>query len=112
MRSVGYQRAAELLMMGRKLPAKELADEGLFVSSWPTTDELLEEGMRVARHLSRGPRVSYRVTRAGLEYARLHGDADVLRWEAEQEELMTKTADVREGVAAFLEKREPVFRGR
>jgi 2-(1,2-epoxy-1,2-dihydrophenyl)acetyl-CoA isomerase len=110
-RSIGHQRAAELLMMGRKLSARELADAGLFVSSWPTTEELLEEAMRMATHLASGPRVSYKVTRTGLEYARLHGTADVLQWEAEEEELMTKTRDMREGVSAFLEKRTPVFRG-
>lgn len=111
-RSLGYQRAIELLMMGRKVPAKELADGGLFVSSWPTSEELLDEAMRIAQHLSRGPRVSYHVTRNGLEFARLHSVGDVLEWEATQEELMTKTHDMREGVAAFLEKREARFEGR
>jgi enoyl-CoA hydratase/carnithine racemase len=67
--------------------------------------------LRIARHLAHGPRISYAVTREGLEFARLHGTAEVLRWEAEQEELMTKTRDMQEGVAAFLEKRQPVFRG-
>jgi 2-(1,2-epoxy-1,2-dihydrophenyl)acetyl-CoA isomerase len=110
-RSIGHQRAAELMLMGRKLAAKELADAGLFVSSWPTTEELLEEATRIARQLAHGPRVSYTVTRRGLEFARLHGTADVLRWEAEQEELMLETRDMQEGVAAFLEKRQPVFRG-
>jgi 2-(1,2-epoxy-1,2-dihydrophenyl)acetyl-CoA isomerase len=110
-RSLGYQRAAELLMVGRKLQAKELADAGLFVSSWPTVEALLEEATRIARQLAHGPRVSYTVTRKGLEYARLHPVEDVLRWEAEQEELMTHTRDMQEGVAAFLEKRQPVFRG-
>lgn len=110
-RSVGHQRAAELLLMGRKVSAKELADAGLFVSSWPTTEELLEEAMRIAQHLAHGPRVAYKVTRTGLEFARLHSTSEVLAWEAEQEELMTKTHDMREGVAAFLEKRLPMFRG-
>jgi enoyl-CoA hydratase/carnithine racemase len=52
------------------------------------------------------------VTRAGVEFARLHSAADVLAWEAEQEELMTKTYDMKEGVAAFLAKRPAVFLGR
>jgi enoyl-CoA hydratase/carnithine racemase len=110
-RSIGHQRALELIMMGPKVDAKQLADQGLFVSSWATTEELLEEAMRIATHLASGPRVSYHVARIGLEYARLHGTADVLAWEAEMEEHMTRTHDMREGVAAFLEKRQPVFRG-
>jgi 2-(1,2-epoxy-1,2-dihydrophenyl)acetyl-CoA isomerase len=110
-RSIGHQRAAELLMMGRKLAAKELAETGLFVSSWPSEQQLQEEAMRIAQHLASGPRISYAVARRGLEFARLNTVRDVLKWEAEQEELMIKTHDMREGVAAFFEKRQPRFRG-
>jgi 2-(1,2-epoxy-1,2-dihydrophenyl)acetyl-CoA isomerase len=110
-RSIGHQRAAELLMMGRKIQAREAADAGLFMASLPTQEALLDEAWRVARHLARGPRLSYAVTRRGLEYARLHSRREVLDWEAEEEEAMTRTQDMREGVAAFLDKREPRFRG-
>jgi enoyl-CoA hydratase/carnithine racemase len=110
-RSIGYQRAAELLMMGRKVPAGELANLGLFVSAWPSTEELMAEATRIATQLAHGPRVSYTVTRRGLEFARLHDTADVLEWEAHEEELMTLTLDMQEGVAAFLEKRAPRFVG-
>jgi 2-(1,2-epoxy-1,2-dihydrophenyl)acetyl-CoA isomerase len=110
-RSIGYQRAAELLMMGRKIKAREAADAGLFMASLPTQEELLREAWRVARHLARGPRLSYAVTRRGQEYARLHSRRETLDWEAEEEELMTKTKDMREGVAAFLDKREARFIG-
>jgi 2-(1,2-epoxy-1,2-dihydrophenyl)acetyl-CoA isomerase len=111
-RSLGHQRAAELLMMGRKLAAREAAVLGLFTSTWPTTEALLAEAMNVATHLATGPRLSYAVTRAGLEYARLHSVREVLAWEAHEEERMAKTQDMRDGVAAFLEKRDPVFHGR
>jgi 2-(1,2-epoxy-1,2-dihydrophenyl)acetyl-CoA isomerase len=110
-RSIGYQRAAEMLLMGRKLPAREAADAGLFMASLPEPDALIQEAMRVAAHLSEGPRLSYAVTRKGLEFARLHPASEVLQWEAEQEERMVATRDMREGVAAFLEKRPAVFRG-
>jgi 2-(1,2-epoxy-1,2-dihydrophenyl)acetyl-CoA isomerase len=110
-RSIGYQRATELLMMGRKIKAREAADAGLFMASLPTQEALLEEAWRVARHLARGPRLSYAVTRRGLEYARLHGRRDVLDWEAVEEERMAQTKDMHEGVAAFLEKREARFVG-
>lgn len=110
-RSIGHQRSIELVMLGRKIHAKELADQGLFVSTWPTTDELLQEALRIATDLASGPRLSYQVSRIGHEYARLHSTADVLRWEAVTEEQMTETHDMREGVAAFLEKRAAVFRG-
>lgn len=111
-RSIGHMWAAEMLLMGRKYQARELADKGLFVSSHATTEELLQEAGRTAHHLSRGPTQSYMVTRRGLEFARLNGWRDVLAWEAEQEERMTRTYDMREGVAAFLEKRPPEFTGR
>lgn len=111
-RSIGHQRAAELLMMGRKTTAAELAAHGLFISSWPTSEALMTEALRVATHLASGPRVSYAVTRAGLDHARLIPVPEVLAWEALEEERMTKTHDMQEGVAAFLEKRTPHFLGR
>jgi 2-(1,2-epoxy-1,2-dihydrophenyl)acetyl-CoA isomerase len=110
-RSLGHMRAAEMTMLGPKLQAKQVADQGLFVSSWSSVEELLEEAMRVTTHLAEGPRLSYQVIRAGLEYARLNPTSDVLWWEAEQEERMTKTKDMQEGVAAFLEKRKANFVG-
>jgi 2-(1,2-epoxy-1,2-dihydrophenyl)acetyl-CoA isomerase len=110
-RSIGHQRAAELLMMGRKVTGRELAKAGLFTASCPTPEALLDEAMRVAAHLSRGPRISYAVTRRGLERARLHSVRDTLAWEAEEEQRMTHTRDMQEGIAAFLEKRDPRFTG-
>lgn len=111
-RSIGHQRAAELLMIGRKTNAAELARHGLFVSSWATADELMEEAMRLATHVASGPRISYAVTRAGLDQARLQTVSQTLAWEANKEEMMTRTHDMQEGVAAFLAKREPRFLGR
>ena len=69
------------------------------------------EAMRIATHLASGPRQSYMVTRHGHEYARLHTTSEVLWWEAEEEERMTHTKDMQEGVAAFLAKRTPNFVG-
>jgi 2-(1,2-epoxy-1,2-dihydrophenyl)acetyl-CoA isomerase len=111
-RSIGHQRAAEMLLLGRKLRGREAAQAGLFMASLATADALNAEALRIATELAEGPHVAYAVTRAGLEYARLHATRDVLEWEAVQEEAMTHTHDMREGVAAFLEKRRPHFRGR
>lgn len=110
-RSIGHQRAAELLLLGRKIAAREAAEAGLFMAALETREELAEEAWQVAAHLAKGPRLSYAVTRRGLEYARLHSTREVLTWEAEREEEMTKTYDMQEGVAAFLGKRNANFRG-
>jgi 2-(1,2-epoxy-1,2-dihydrophenyl)acetyl-CoA isomerase len=81
------------------------------MTSCSTDEELREEAMRIATHLSTGPRVSYAVTRRGLERARLHSVRDTVSWEAAEEERMTCTHDMQEGVAAFLAKRPPHFIG-
>jgi len=72
-RSIGHQRAAEMMMLGPKLKAKQVADQGLFISSWPTVEGLLAEAMPVPTHLAEGPPRSQQVIREPVNPGRASG---------------------------------------
>lgn len=107
---VGRQRAADLVLTGRTLSAPEAHDVGLAVSV--LADDAYEEGVEkyvkeLASHSGPVLRLTKRALRAGREgsvsAALLEGHRIYL------EELM-QLADPHEGLAAFMEKREPVWR--
>ncbi|MBB4663895.1 enoyl-CoA hydratase/isomerase family protein [Conexibacter arvalis] len=110
-RLAGARRAWEFLAEGRVLTAAEAADWGL-VSRVVPAAELAAEAERTARRLAEGP------TRAFAHLRRLIGAASASSW-AEQLDTerrvmaeLALTADVRNGIAAFVERREPRFGGR
>jgi 2-(1,2-epoxy-1,2-dihydrophenyl)acetyl-CoA isomerase len=75
-------------------------------------EALRSEALALAEHIAAGPLLSYRYMKANIN---LSLDADfrtVLDREAETHLRCGESADHAEGVAAFLEKRAPVFRGR
>ena len=107
-RLVGTRRAAELMLTNRRLSAHEALDWGL-VTRVVADDLLIEEAMELARSLADGP------TRAFGSIKRLLLSEGSLETQMELEaRAIAETAnapDGREGVAAFLEKRRPVFGG-
>lgn len=110
-RIVGKGRALEMLLTGDPVAAHDALAMGL-VNRVVEPDVLLEEARRLAgRILSNGPvaiSLTLRAVNRGLEMPL----AEALEWEVSQYALSCATEDVREGTAAFLEKRRPVFRGR
>ncbi|MGI6125935.1 MAG: enoyl-CoA hydratase-related protein [Planifilum sp.] len=107
---VGLGRAMELAITGREVSAQEAVQIGLANRLVPH-DRFQEETLAWARQLAEGP------TRAiGLIKRALYKGADaalkeVLEYEAHMQEMAGRTRDFREGVAAFMEKRPPRFRG-
>jgi 2-(1,2-epoxy-1,2-dihydrophenyl)acetyl-CoA isomerase len=111
-RSIGTARAAEILYLGRKFTGREAAEMGLVIRSFPTVEELRVAARAAAEHLAEGPTVAYGVIKRGLRMARQLDFAALLEWEADQEEIVTKTEDFLEGVGAFLGKRKARFVGK
>jgi 2-(1,2-epoxy-1,2-dihydrophenyl)acetyl-CoA isomerase len=107
---VGFARAAELAMLGERLPSRQALDWGL-INRVVADDELVPTAEELTWRLANGPTRSYAGIKRQLNawlYARID---DQLALEAGIQQEMAGSADFAEGVAAFGEKRTPVFRG-
>lgn len=108
---VGLRKAKEIALLADTIDAAEAQRLGLVNRVVPAAD-LEAEAMRLALRLAAGPTLAYGRTRALLE-ASLHRD---LKGQLEAEHVAflegTRTADFREGAAAFLGKRQPQFQGK
>jgi 2-(1,2-epoxy-1,2-dihydrophenyl)acetyl-CoA isomerase len=110
-RLVGEARARALLLLGDKIGAEEAAQWGMI---WRVVDDaaLMAEAGALARRLARAPtRALGLIKRALLESGANSLDAQ-LDLERDLQREAGAGEDYREGVAAFLEKREPEFTGR
>ncbi len=108
---VGPSRAAELLFTGDVIDAKEAERIGL-VSRVVPHESLLAAARELAGRIAANPPLALRYMKEGLRRAR-GGDVDALgAYIGQTLGYLFTTEDHREGVASFLEKRAPVFRGR
>ena len=108
---VGRESAAELLYTGRIIDAST-AKQLRLVSRVVTHDELMPTTLALAHEIAGNPPLAVRRIKAGLRTA-LDPDFDELgRWVTTSLAELFQTADHREGVAAFLDKRAPHYVGR
>jgi 2-(1,2-epoxy-1,2-dihydrophenyl)acetyl-CoA isomerase len=109
-RLVGAGRAAELVMSGRMVEAREAEKIGLF-ERVVAEDWFEDEVKKLAKELAAKPPLALRLAKRTLA-ASLDSDLDTtLAAEREQQMRCFRSADAKEGIAAFNEKRKPVFRG-
>jgi 2-(1,2-epoxy-1,2-dihydrophenyl)acetyl-CoA isomerase len=108
---VGIARAAQLAMLGEKLPAAQALDWGVVNAVHPD-DELHAAGHALVARLAAGPTVALASIKRSLSAAAQRGLAEQVALEADLQQAHATTYDYAEGVAAFKEKRPTVFRGR
>jgi 2-(1,2-epoxy-1,2-dihydrophenyl)acetyl-CoA isomerase len=109
-RVLGTARAFDWLTTGRRLGADEALAWGL-VSEVVPAAELADRVRELARRYAAMPTRAIGETKRLLDAAETSSLEDQLEREAAAQAEMTRTPDFAEGVAAFLEKREPVFTG-
>ncbi|MFD3701943.1 enoyl-CoA hydratase [Nocardia sp. NPDC058658] len=108
--SMGRARAAELALLGARLPATEAAAAGLITRALPA-EHLADQVDAVAAQLAAGPRRALQLTKAAINAATLAQLDDALaREKTGQVELLT-SADFFEGMTAMLTHRAPDFDG-
>jgi 2-(1,2-epoxy-1,2-dihydrophenyl)acetyl-CoA isomerase len=110
-RRVGPAKAKELFFLPDLVPADEALRLGL-VNRVFADDVFVAEVRQLAGRIARGPLISYRYMKENVNLAVTSDFRTLLDREAITHLRCGQTADHKEGVAAFLEKREPRFRGR
>jgi len=108
---VGTAKARELYYTAELVDARHALELGL-VNRVVADDRLEEETLLLAAKIARGPRVAYRYMKRNLNAAENGTLKDLLDLEAWHHTRTGQTDDHREATKAFVEKREPVFRGR
>ncbi|MEX0503929.1 enoyl-CoA hydratase/isomerase family protein [Alphaproteobacteria bacterium LSUCC0719] len=109
-RAVGERRAKELIMSGTAFSADEAAEWGL-VNKVVPADDLLSVVLEVATVIAGNAPVAVGQAKQAIRTGMDMGLAAGLAFEIEAYNRTVTTADRREGVAAFNEKREPDFKG-
>jgi 2-(1,2-epoxy-1,2-dihydrophenyl)acetyl-CoA isomerase len=109
-RLVGPQRATGMFFLGEKLSASKAKDWGLIWDVVPHA-VLHDSAHALAKHLAAQATRGFGLTKRAMNES-FGNDLDrQLEVEADAMQVAGRTADYREGVAAFLEKRKPVYRG-
>lgn len=110
-RVVGLQRAKEMALSGRIVEAPEALAIGLVLEVVEVA-QLEARATELAESFVAGAPIAQMMTKQGLDRAFEVPFAAALAWEDQAQSICLTTADVFEGVASFLEKRPPVFKGR
>ena len=109
-RIIGMQKATALMMLADKIMAADAEKMGMIYKVCP--DEILmEEALKVAKKLAALPTIGLGLTKRVLNKSLTNDLTAQLALEDELQTAAGKTYDYNEGVAAFLEKRKPNFKG-
>ena len=110
-RIVGRGWAMEMMLMGEPIDAERALAIGL-VTRLVAKDELLAEARRMTTHLAAFAPFVPRTMKAMVHFGMEASLAGALMLEKYAQGALVQTEDKQEGIAAFLEKRRPAFKGR
>ena len=110
-RLVGLARAKEMALTGRIVSAPEALGYGM-ISEVVSPPDLQHRAAEVAAALAGGAPLAQRFIKEGFDRALEMSFDEALEFEERSQVICLMSEDVVEGVAAFLQKRDPEFRGR
>ena len=110
-RAVGERRAKEIILAGRPFTAEEAHDWGM-VNLICDPGQVLAAALEAARAIAANAPISVMQAKRAIHHGLAMSLADGMQFEVEAYNRTVPTADRREGIAAFNEKRKPVFKGR
>lgn len=110
-RAVGLQRAKELALSGRIVDADEARRLGIAMEV-VAVEELSERVLDLARSFLAGAPIAQMFAKQGLNASFESSFSESISWEGQSQAIALGTEDVIEGVTAFVEKRDPSWKGR
>lgn len=109
-RLIGIAKAAEMIWSGRMVSAEECLELGI-VSQLSEPEALMDDVMAMAKTFADGPPIAIRMAKRAM-YRNIDSSLEeALEFETFAQNACAATKDAKEGIAAFVEKREPQFKG-
>jgi enoyl-CoA hydratase len=109
---IGHGWLRELALTGRDFGAQEALQMGLITRICDDREALYGEGQKLAHQIVSCPPMAVQGTKEVLLYSRDHGVYPGLQYVAQKNAAVLPAEDVLEAVSAFMEQREPIFKGR
>ncbi|MBI3953357.1 MAG: enoyl-CoA hydratase/isomerase family protein [Chloroflexi bacterium] len=110
-RLIGSARACELMLTGDIIGAEQALAYGI-VNRVVPDDKLMDETLALARRIAAGPGIALQLTKQSIYRGLINDAEEQVKLEYMHQHILRGTADHREGVKAFQEKREARFQGR
>ena len=109
-RQVGYSKAFEIAISGKKVLGQQCFDLGL-TNRIVENEQILDNAINWAKELANRPTLAIGITKQDLVHSINNDLYSTIAYEAERQVLAFKSHDLKEGVTAFIEKRKPNFKG-